>query len=274
VITALDSTQPPPIGFKDHVGKQHSDSLDGERWLGAWNRAQEHCALATSNADCMTKADVVYPLMQPAWREVLKFIVHDRGKPVITHALDYSSAAETCYDPYLLPTPGLDSCVAVTRRHVHDFVTWANANLTAEDRRHVIIAHMGFLTDPAGEALLHEIANAGFSFDTAALIKELGDREPCAGRTFLDTYKTQVIFGTDLQADSDCLANTYEAWSFLLTKPLGTEKTFTLCGKSVKIRALDLQTENVGGCPVSQDLYNNIVRNNLLSFMGVSCPIQ
>lgn len=260
------------IGFKDHIGKQFNNeggSSDYARWLGGWNRLNGFCKPpegdATPNQTCMEKEGVRYPALEPAWREVMRYITEEKKLPILTHTTSYYTATERCWDPLAAGQDKVRSCAVASQAHLQSLVTWLKGNLSAEARRRVIVAHLGFLQEEP--ALLQEVMQAGVSTEIAVGVGFLSGKT-CELRQLIASYPKQIMFGTDINIDRACSAINYQAWSHLLTGPWKQAKSFQICyaGQPVAIYGAALDQKQVAGCTgeLPEGTLNDLLKENFL----------
>lgn len=211
------------VGFKDHAGKAYDGSgLDIALWAGAYNRYAGFCTVdpgsETPNADCQRAPGFRFPLMVPAWREMVREVVEVRGVPLLTHTTPWSGSSDMC-------TSGdgtLARCYEVAVAALLDFASWAERELSPEARRRIVLAHLAFLQEDR-ESLLR-VLDAGFTIDLAQT--DVASRAGCGLREVAGLYPTQVVLGTDINIGSPCRANSWAAWRYALEGPAGVERAF------------------------------------------------
>ncbi|MEZ4222116.1 MAG: hypothetical protein R3B13_14370 [Polyangiaceae bacterium] len=252
------------LGFKDHIGKQfESGDVEAGYFLGGWNRFNGFCQVmpgsSTPNSDCMQQPTVRYLALEPAWREVLRYILEELRVPIVSHAASYDGAATTCYDP---TTSQVAPCAQVTREHQLLLAEWLGSHVPPEARRRFIVAHMGFMTkDAAG---LTRMLDTGVSTDTARF--EAFAVAGCAGRALVAAYPKQLVFGTDRRVDQNCLPSSYDAFLHALQGPVGVSKSFTSCWGTSDTTGMQLADPKVPGCAdVPPGVLDAVLKRNFLS---------
>lgn len=260
------------IGFKDHIGKQFNNeggTSDYARWLGGWNRFNGFCqppaGTSAPNQTCMEKEGVRYPALEPAWREVIRYITEVKKLPILTHATSYYTASERCWDPLAKTQDKVRSCAAANQEHLRSLATWLKDNLSAKARSRVIMAHLGFLQE--APALLEEVMKAGLSTEIAVGVAFLSGKT-CQLRQLIAAYPKQIMFGTDINIDRECSAINYQAWSHLLTGAWKQPKSFNICfaKQPVPIYGADLDQKTVTGCAADlpEGTLNDLLKENFL----------
>lgn len=279
-------------GFKDHAGKHWDSSGDLGMFASGWSARNGLCE-GESLSDCATHPGVRYPVLEPAWREVIAYIVEELGAPVLTHATTWYGADSVCYDP-LRQTER--ACAEMSREHLLDFAGWARAEIDARSRRRIIIAHAGFMVPgekfiprdadteeeaatraAARDALwaqLDELLSSGVSIDTA-VTKDFGamtyqddGRGGCQMRELFARYPDQIVLGTDRLFDNaNCLGPSYQIWEHLLTGPVtGLSERFDTCVGSFQVGGMDLDSPTLDGCPTVEDgVVDKVLKLNFLS---------
>lgn len=252
------------LGFKDHIGKQwEGGEVEAGYFIGGWNRFNGFCSVAagstTPNSSCVQQPSVRYLALEPAWREVVRYIVADLKLPIVSHASSWQGATTTCYDPQL---GRVDGCAAVTRRHQQALASWLATQVDEAARRRLVVAHLGFLTDdPAG---LAQLLDTGVSVDSSRL--EAFAAAGCDGRSLFAAYPTQVLFGTDRRVSQACLPESYSAWMHIFSGPANQQQTFDTCQGSITARGMQLGTPVVAGCPdVSEGSLERVLKGNFLA---------
>ncbi len=257
------------LGFKDHIGKARHDP-DYARWLGTWNRMNGFCTVEpddpTPSQTCMTQDTVIYPALEPAWREVLVYITETLGMPVLTHATTYPSDPEEalCHDPL---TGLSEECGAVTRSHLLELGHWAEQNLPSASRRRIVVAHLGFFFED--EPGFMELLDTGLSVDTSAqlwVVAALG----CNGRAVMADHGEQILFGTDIKTDSGYFGETYAAYFHAFQGGVDDLQTFQFWDGPQEVVGMDLDTPVVPGCPydVPAGTLQRVLRDNALEIVG------
>ncbi|MCB9588023.1 MAG: hypothetical protein H6718_21635 [Polyangiaceae bacterium] len=260
---ARDWARQGAIGFKDHIGKQYeTGEAEGGMFIGGWNRFNGFCVVPqgslTPNSSCMQQSTVHYLALEPAWREVVRYIVAELRLPIVSHAASYQGATTTCYDPEL---GAIDNCALVTRRHQQSLATWLSNEVDSAARRRFIVAHMGFLTgEPAG---LVALLDTGVSVDTSRL--DAFAAAGCQARSLFAAYPQQILFGTDRRVSQTCLPASYSAWMHILRGPADQAQSFDTCQGTIDARGLELGTPQVAGCPdVPSDALTRVLKQNFL----------
>jgi hypothetical protein len=260
------------IGFKDHIGKQFNNEGEGAdftRWLGSWNRFNGFCNVPQGtpnpNQACMGQQGARYPALEPAWREVIRYIIEVKKLPILTHATSYYTASERCWDPLVSQNDKVRSCVDAGQAHLLSLAAWLKANVSAKARSRVIIGHLGFLQQNA--IALESVLKAGLSSEIAVGVGFLAGKT-CELRQLLSQYPKQIMFGTDINIDRECSIHNYSAWLHLLSGKWGNIKPFNICfaPQPAQIPGAELGTPQVTGCPynVPPDLLPDLMKNNFL----------
>lgn len=248
------------VGFKDHAGKQGTEAGDEARWVGAFNRLNGICETEGDepNAACMAAENdaLVYPLMTSEWREVVRYIVEERRKPIFTHATIFWTDTDQCFDPHA-EVPAVSDCVEVLKAHLVAFGEWANGALSDDARRRVVLAHLGFLDV---NELPDFLAEYGFSTDTSARLDSVG--QGGAWADVIATHSDQVLFATDYKISEDCVgSDTYAAAMHLFGATATDTQTFDVCGVEAGVSGLDLDATQ----------RNAVLRDNFLAVAGIDC---
>ena len=257
------------VGFKDHIGKARHDP-DYAVWLGSWNRFNGYCTVEPDDPEpsrtCMTQPGVVYPALEPAWREVLVYITETLGMPVLTHATTYPSDPQeaTCYDPL---TGLSEDCGTVTRSHLLDMGHWAEGELSVQARRRIVVAHLGFYFED--EPGFQELLDTGLSVDTSAqlwVVATLG----CDGRSVMADHGGQILFGSDIKTDSSYFDESYAAYFHAFQGGVDDLQTFQFWDGPQDVIGMDLDTPVVPGCAydVPPGTLERVLRVNALEIVG------
>ena len=108
---------------------------------------------------CLQQSTVRYPLLEDEMRDALRYITHDKAKPVIIHPHTYNGpyGDSKCHDPI---HGGQVDCSWVFRKVFFDFIDHVSNDWTEEGRRRFIMAH-GFTYLDDYEVVL----DAGLSVD-------------------------------------------------------------------------------------------------------------
>ena len=288
-------------GFKDHAGKLWQSDSDGPDvadagiLAGAFTRAAGLCASAQTNRECVNSQEVIYPVLTPAWREVIRYITEDLKAPVVTHSSTYYGAEAECYDPL---TTSTRLCGEMSREHLIDFTQWTEDNLSLSARRRVIIAHMAFAMpgekflprqedtpQQAAErqeyadnmlAQLRTILDTGVSIETSTTKdfiamtyrQQPGELGACVIRDLFASYPEQIMLGTDGILSRDyCLAGTYELWQDLIEGDVHTRgEQRSACIGDVATYGLALTKSTIPECAgmLPEDVVSNFLIDNFL----------
>ena len=252
------------LGFKDHIGKQfQGDGQEGAYFLGGWNRFNGFCDVPpssqTPNSDCMLQPTVRYLALEPAWREVLRYIVEELKVPVVSHASSWQGGKTQCYDPEI---GDIGLCPAITIRQQEQLGEWFAANVDASARRRLIFAHLGFLTEDLEG--LRRLLDTGVSLDTARFdnLTSVG----CGIRDLVAAYPNQLVLGSDRRVDQACLPGTYDAWLHILGGPADATQSFTACRGPVDALGAELGSPTVAGCAdVPTGALDRVLKTNFLT---------
>ncbi len=250
------------VGFKDHAGKTFdSDDQDIARWVGGYNRLAGWCSPPTDsehpNLDCLTEADIRFPLEVDAYREVIRGVVQERGRIWLTHAVPFHGSEERCAD---------QACFDRAADALVGFAEWAagEGGLDAGARRRVVVAHMGFLQDD--DVRLAAVLDAGFTVDLAQT--QLMSRG-CELRALVAEYPGQVVLGTDLMHGPSCVGRTYDAWVYALLGPADESAPFRdTCRGTVRPVGAALDEPDACGISLPAGAGRNVLFTNANSLLG------
>ncbi len=251
------------LGFKDHVGKQfESGDLESGYFIGGWNRFNGFCDVpatsTTPNSDCMQQPSVHYLTLEPAWREVVRYIIEELKVPIVSHASSYQKATTRCFDP---EAGAVVSCAPLLIEQQIRLAEWLRDNTPPSATRRFVVAHTGFLTDDA--AGLTRLLDTGVSTDTARF--EAFADAGCAARALFAAYPKQIIFGTDRRVDQTCLPTSYDAFLHVFTGAAGGSMSFDTCWGQTAVQGMQLRDPVVAGCPdVPAGIVDRILRDNFL----------
>lgn len=216
----------------------------------------------TPNLDCLIEPGARFPMMQPEYRQLVKEIVEVRGVPLLTHAVLWTDGPEQCTSPL----GGTASCHDVAAAALFDFADWAELNLSAEARRRIVVAHLGFFQTDLTR--LRYILDAGLTVDlTQAILANAG----CVLREFVADYPTQVVLGTDTNLGAGCSENTYQAWCHALVGPAGVAASFAgTCRGTLQTTGAGLGHPGSGACGITvpADAGERAVWRNAAELLG------
>lgn len=280
------------IGFKDHAGKQWDSNGEAGMFVSGWNKLAGNCE-SDKLSECAREPTMRYPLLEPSWREVVRYITEELEAPIITHATTWYAGDTECYDPISGET---DYCAPVSRRHLLAFASWAKENLSEAARRRIIVAHAGFMIpgekhlpresdseatrqqrEETRDLMLSQVETlleSGLSIDTAvfmdfaAFTYQDDGQGACDMRGIFGKYGDQIFFGTDRKLDNQsCLVGSYNAWNHLLTgSTTAIGPTFDTCLGPVQMRGFALEETSIEGCPdVPQGTLQKILIDNFES---------
>lgn len=252
------------LGFKDHAGKTfEGGDLDVGRWVGAFNRLAGFCdpgAVSAPNQACMTEPGATFPLALDPWRELVRGLVEEREVPLVTHAVPWHGADDVCWseaDPEA-------SCHDVAADALVDFAHWAEAELSPEARRRVVVAHLGFLQDDPDRLLA--VLDAGLSVDLAQTDFTAAG---CDLRDLVARYPDQVVAGTDMELGLDCIPNHWDAWSWALLGKAGKTRTFrNTCRGTLRVVGAALADPDACGIEVPEGAARKVLHDNAAALLG------
>lgn len=232
------------VGFKDHAGKTFDGEIDAARWVGAYNRLAGWCETApnspTPNLDCLGQDTMRMPLEVPAWREMIRGLVEERGVPVLSHATPWHGSDTLC-------GANQERCFDRASDALVDFASWAESELSEDARRRFVVLHLGFFS--MDEVRLRAVLDAGFSVDLAQTdLMGAG----CGIRALVAEYPDQVVLGTDIFHGLSCTSLHYEAWTYALMGAADQPRTIrNTCRDTVTPIGAELANPDAGTCGIA-----------------------